>query len=142
MKFLTLFVVIFSIGILAGCEKQNEPELSPIEKVLSERFPEDPVSGEPCQQNSEYECGVLLVLYDEETWAKNTSPIPTVKEFLEEKGYKPEVTDVFNFIRTEVIYIGDFDVLPIIEELRNVQGVMETEPNYFVTINNPEPEAN
>ncbi len=137
MRFFTLFIVILSIGILIGCEKQMEPEPSPIDKVLPE-----PVSGEPCQQDSEYECGVILVQYDEETWAQHTSPIPAVKKFLDEKGYKPEVTDIFNFIRTEVIYIGDFDVLPIIEELVTVPGVEHVEPNYFVSIDDPEPEGN
>ena len=139
MKFLTLFILMLSVVLLIGCEKQIEPGISPIKGVSPEPVPEDPISGEPCQQDSEYECGVILVQYDEETWAQHTSPISIVKKFLVEKGYKPEVTDIFNFIRTEVIYIGEFDVLPIIEELITVPGVKHAEPNYFVSIDDPEP---
>ena len=142
MRFIALLLLLFYVGLQIGCEEQIEPETSPIEKVLPEPVPENAAFSEPCQQDSEYECGVILVIYDEETWTKHTSPIPTVKEFLEEKGYKPEVTVVFNFIRTEVINIGNFDVLQIIEELKTVPGVKDAEPSYFVTIDDSDPEVN
>ena len=142
MKFFTFIIVMLSIVMLPGCEKQAEPEPSPIEKVLPMPDPENPQFSQPCQEDSDYECGVILVQYDEETWAEQIFPVPAVNTFLVEKGYKPEVTNIFDFIRTEVIYIGEFDVLPIIKELVNVPGVEHAEPNYFVSIDNPALEGN
>jgi hypothetical protein len=142
MKFLTFIIVMVSIVMLSGCEKQAEHDPFPIEKVLLMPDPENPQFSQPCQEDSDYECGVILVKYDEETWAQHKSPIPTVNQFLVEKGYKPEVTGIFDFIRTEVIYVGEFDVLPMIKKLEEVSGVEYAEPNYFVSIDNPALEGN
>ena len=146
LKFLTFIIVMLSIVMLPGCGKQEEPEPSPIENVLPDPTAEDPVLvpapeepelSTPCQPDSNYECGVILVKYDVETWEQHESPIPTVKNFLVEKGFTPEVRDDLDIFRTEVIYIGEFDVLPVIKKLEEVSGVEYAEPNYFVRIDNP-----
>ncbi len=131
-----------SIVMLSGCEKQEKPEPSPINNVLPDPDPEEPTLSIPCQPDSNYECGVILVKYDEETWAQHESPIPIVNQFLVEKGFTPEVRNVFDFIRTEVIYIGEFDVLPVIKKVEEVPGVEYAEPNYFVGINESGLEGN
>ena len=142
LKFLTLIIVLLSIVMLPGCGKQEKPEPAPIDNVLPEPDPEEPELSTPCQSDSNYECGVILVKYDEETWAQHKSPIPIVNKFLVENGFTPEVRDVFDFIRTEVIYVGEFDVLPIIKKLEEVSGVEYAEPNYFVSIDTPGLEGN
>lgn len=142
LKFLTFIIVMLSIVMLHGCGKQEKPEPSPTNNVLPDPDPEEPGLSTPCQPDSNYECGVILVKYDEETWAQHKSPIPTVNKFLVEKGFTPEVTDVFDFIRTEVIYVGEFDVLPIIKKLEEVSGVEYAEPNYFVSIDAPALDGN
>ena len=142
MKFLTFIIVMSSIVMLSGCEKQEKPEPSPINNVLPDPPPKEPTLSTPCQPDSNYECGVILVKYDEETWAQHKSPIPIVNQFLVEKGFTPEVRNVFDFIRTEVIYIGEFDVLPVIKKVEEVPGVEYAEPNYFVGINESGLEGN
>lgn len=151
MKFLTFIIVMLSIVMLHGCGKQEEPEPSPIGNVLPDPVREEPVLdpdpeesalNTPCQPDSTYECGVILVKYDEKTWAQHKSPIPIVNKFLVEKGFTPEVRDVFDFIRTEVIYVGEFDVMPIIRKLEEISGVEYAEPNYFVSIDTPGLEGN
>ncbi len=85
----------------------------------------------PCQHDSDYECGIILVHYDEQTWQKHTSPIPDVQKFLISKGYNPTITDIFDDFRVEVIYVGDFDVLPVIAELTSIPGVLFVQPSFF-----------
>ena len=131
MRFVTLISVLFCIGLQIGCEEQMEPEPSPIDKVLPEPVAIDPEFHQPCLQDSEYECGIILVQYDEETWAQNTFPIPAMNKFLIGKGYTPEVTDIFYDLRVEVIYIGDYDVMRVIEEIHTVQGVIFAQPSFL-----------
>lgn len=88
----------------------------------------------PCHHDSNYECGIILVKYDEQTWQNHTSPIPDVQKLLISKGYKPTVTNTFDNFRMEVIYIGDFDVLPVIADIATVPGVLSAEPSFFYNI--------
>ena len=105
---------------------------------LSETFTIDasrettPIHQMPCQTNSDYECGFILVQYDEETWQKHTSPIPHVQNFLISKGYKPTITDTFDDLRAEVIYIGNYNVLPVIAEITTLPGVLFVQPSYDI----------
>ena len=117
MKQFTIVCLITIVVVLSGCDRDSD-ETTHIQK-------------EPCQQDSNYECGIILVQYDQETWQKYNSPIPDVQKLLISKGYKPTVTDIFEDLRVEVIYIGDFDVLPVIAEIATVPGVLFAQPSYF-----------
>lgn len=119
MKLLTLIIVVFSVVLLTGCEKQF---LSPIKEPIMECMTEEPIAGIP------YEVTEVLVWYDEETWVKQTSPIATVNDFLISKGYTPEVKKTVDTNRTEIIVI-DFDLRPVLEELTTIPGVVSVRPH-------------
>lgn len=131
MRFLTLILILSCVGFQFGCEEPMEPEPSPIDTVLPDPVSIDPEFHQPCMQDSDYECGIILVQYDEETWAQQTFPIPAMNKFLKSKGYIPEVTDIFADLRVEVIYIGDYDIMKVLEEIHTVSGVVFAQPSFL-----------
>lgn len=82
-----------------------------------------------------YESGVILIQYDETLSQQRLVETRTaVKEFLTHKGYTiVGMESIVVELRAETIYLKekDVDLLPIMQELINIPGVVLTQPNFF-----------
>ncbi len=123
MKFLSFIIVIFSVGLLTGCEKQflfpiKEP---PRECVFS---PDSAILYQLLSESGfRYQITEILVKYDNETWGQKAFHVPVVNDFLISKGYTPKIKNTGDFIngynwfsRTEHI-VSDLDLRPVLKEL-------------------------